>query len=80
MNTAAQTDVNTLSFEQALDELEKIVKELESGQPSLDNAISFYERGTALKKHCEKTLNEAKMKIDRINFKEDGTATLEEEQ
>jgi exodeoxyribonuclease VII small subunit len=47
-----KTDISTLSFEDALAALEAIVRNLESGQQKLEDAISAYERGAALKKHC----------------------------
>ena len=52
-------DVAALSFEAALEELESIVKGLESGQSKLDDAIAAYERGSLLKVHCEAKLREA---------------------
>lgn len=63
-----QADVSKLSFEVALKELEDIVKTLESGQGTLDEAIGAYERGTALKLHCEAKLKEAKERVDKITL------------
>ena len=54
------------SFEDALDELEEIVRELESGEVKLDEAVKHYERGALLKRHCENKLADAKMKIEKI--------------
>ena len=68
----AAADVSALSFEQALSELEALVKRLEQGEGSLDDAIADYERGTALKKHCEAKLKEAKAKIDKIVMEDGG--------
>ncbi|WP_421999695.1 exodeoxyribonuclease VII small subunit [Reyranella sp.] len=65
-------DIAGLSFEDALKELEGIVKQLEQGQVKLDEAISAYERGALLKKHCELKLAEAKMKVEKIVFSSDG--------
>jgi exodeoxyribonuclease VII small subunit len=65
-------DVTTLSFEEALAELEKIVARLESGQGSLDDAIKAYERGSDLKKHCQKKLDEARMKVEKIRLPDGG--------
>lgn len=62
-----------LSFEQALSELEAIVRELEGGQGDLDAAISQYERGTALKKHCMDKLQAARMKVEKIMQQPDGS-------
>jgi exodeoxyribonuclease VII small subunit len=67
--------VEALNFEEALAELEQIVGRLESGQGSLDDAIKAYERGSDLKKHCQKKLDEARMKVEKIRLPEaDGAA------
>jgi len=74
------TDTNTiekLSFEGAMGELEKIVRDLESGQAKLDESITSYESGTALKNHCEKLLKEAQLKIEKISLQPDGTHKTE---
>ncbi len=59
-------DIASMSFEDALAELEKIVGELEKGKVKLNDAIGAYERGAALKRHCEAKLSEAKAKVDKI--------------
>ncbi len=59
-------DIAGLSFEQALGELEKIVAELESGQAPLERSIEMYERGAALKAHCEKRLEAARLRVEKI--------------
>jgi len=59
--------VDSLSFEEALDELKRIVESLESGQGKLDAAIAAYERGAKLKAHCEAKLKEAQLKIERVS-------------
>jgi len=64
MTTA--TDIAALSFEQALAELEKIVAELESGQAPLERSIEVYERGAALKSHCEAKLEAARLRVEKI--------------
>lgn len=74
---AAAKDIAALSFEDALRELEGIVQQLERGQIKLDEAIAAYERGAALKKHCEAKLAEAKAKVDRIVVAVDGTVSSE---
>jgi exodeoxyribonuclease VII small subunit len=74
---APGADVPPLSFEQALAELEKIVQDLERGQLDLEAAIRAYERGTALKEHCERKLKEAKLRVDRITLGPDGSARSE---
>jgi exodeoxyribonuclease VII small subunit len=66
-------DIAAMSFEDALAELERIVRQLEDGRGRLDEAIGSYERGTALKRHCEAKLREAQAKVDRITVAADGT-------
>jgi len=73
----AASDVATMSFELALAELERIVQDLERGQLDLEAAIQAYERGTALKEHCERKLKEAKLRVDRITLGPDGSARSE---
>ncbi len=68
-------DIAAKSFEQALAELEEIVRQLESGKGDLDEAITAYERGAALKRHCESKLTEAQRRVDRISFSPDGNVT-----
>jgi exodeoxyribonuclease VII small subunit len=65
-NDNPANDVSALSFEQAMKELEDIVRRLESGQVKLDEAVSAYERGAALRKHCEEKLTEARTKVEKI--------------
>jgi len=77
MADAIPEDIRTLGFEDALKELEEIVRALESGDGKLDDAISSYERGAALKKHCEGKLAEARNRIERISFADDNAATTE---
>lgn len=67
-------DVSKLSFEQALDELEKIVNSLERGDVALDESIKIYEQGEALKKHCATLLQAAEDKVEKIRVGADGTA------
>jgi exodeoxyribonuclease VII small subunit len=67
------SDIAAMSFEAALDELEKIVKRLETGQSTLDEAIGSYQRGAALKKHCEIKLREAQEKVEKIVVGPDGS-------
>lgn len=68
-------DVAAMSFEDALAELEQIVRRLEDGKSRLDDAIASYERGAALKRHCEAKLREAQMKIEKISLGSDGAAS-----
>lgn len=59
-------DIAALSFEQALAELEGIVARLESGQAPLEQSIEMYERGALLKAHCEKKLEAARLRVEKI--------------
>jgi exodeoxyribonuclease VII small subunit len=68
-------DVASMSFEDALAELEQIVRRLEAGQVRLDDAILCYGRGTQLKRHCEQKLNEAQQRVDRIVVGPDGAVS-----
>jgi exodeoxyribonuclease VII small subunit len=74
-----QTDISALSFEDALAALEAIVRNLESGQQKLEDAISAYERGAALKKHCEAKLAEAEARVQAIVARADGSLALKSE-
>jgi len=75
--TTLPADIAAMSFEDALAELEGIVRRLEGGQVKLDDAIQSYERGAQLKRHCEKKLNEAQQRVDRIVIGPDGGVTVE---
>jgi exodeoxyribonuclease VII small subunit len=66
MNKKSSKDIEKLPFEESLKELETIVRELEAGGQDLDSSIEYYTRGTALKKHCEAKLSEAKLKVEKI--------------
>ena len=59
-----------ITFEEAMNELESLVNTLDKGDISLDQAIAAYDRGAKLKDHCEKKLNEAKMKVETIQLSE----------
>lgn len=72
-----QAAVETLSFEDALVELENIVRSLESGDAPLDSSIAAYERGVKLKTHCENKLRDAQAKIEKISVQADGTITTQ---
>lgn len=58
--------IEKMTFEEALSELETIVKKIDTGQESLSEAVSSFERGVVLKNHCEKMLKEAKLKIEKV--------------
>ena len=70
-------EIETLSFEQALSELELIVARLESGQAPLEDSIRMYERGAALKAHCEKRLEAARLRVEKIVMGADGAPGAE---
>lgn len=65
-------DVNALTFEQALAELERIVAQLERGDVALEDSIRMYERGAFLKAHCESKLRDAQLKVEQIVLGPDG--------
>ena len=71
-DTSPETDLNALTFEQALSELEAIVEQLEGGAVSLDKAIDAYSRGMVLKQHCQARLEEARLKVEQIKLPETG--------
>ena len=71
MTTASDTlaaEIKTLSFEQALKQLEEIVQKLEKGQVDLEDSIAIYERGEALKTRCSSLLKEAEARIEKIRL------------
>jgi exodeoxyribonuclease VII small subunit len=70
-----ETDIAKLPFEQALAELEDIVKALERGDVPLEKSISLYERGDALKKHCDKLLKAAEARVEKITTDASGKPT-----
>lgn len=70
-------EISSMSFEDALAELEQIVRRLEAGQVKLDEAILSYERGALLKQHCERKLNEAQQRVERIVIGADGAISTE---
>lgn len=74
---AKDQGLSDLSFEQALSELEKIVRALETGSADLKSSIDAYERGMSLKKLCEAKLKEAESRIEKITLA-DGKVTTEE--
>ncbi len=69
---SAQKDIAGKSFEVAMRELEEIVSKIESGNAPLEEAITLYERGAALKAHCEAKLKAAREKVDKIMLDETG--------
>ena len=73
----SNNDLEKLTFEKAMKELEELVDSLDKGDVSLDEAIAAYDRGSQLKDYCEKKLQEAKMKVDIIQSS-DNTDTIPE--
>jgi exodeoxyribonuclease VII small subunit len=73
--TEAPADIAKLPFEAALAELEAIVEKLEKGAVALEESITIYERGEALKAHCDKLLRNAEMRIEKITLGADGKPT-----
>ena len=67
------SSIETMSFEEAIEELELIVRCLEEGKTNLDEAISAYERGAALRAHCDKKLKDARLRVEQIVVNADGT-------
>ena len=70
--TSLDKPENTLSFEDALSELEAIVEKLEGGAVDLDMAIDAYARGMSLKQHCQARLEEARLRVEQIKLPENG--------
>ncbi len=75
MTMAKKTELDGVSFEKALAELEAIVQKLESGSVDLEESITLYERGAALKAHCEAKLKSAQERIEKIVVTGDGVKT-----
>lgn len=71
-------NIEDMTFEEALRELEQIVKRIDSGSETLEASIEAFEFGTKLKTHCEDKLKEAKLKIEKIIQKSDGSISTEE--
>ena len=70
--TQSAADIAKMPFEAALAELESIVDKLEKGAVALEDSIKLYERGEALKKHCDDLLKNAEMRIEKIALGADG--------
>jgi exodeoxyribonuclease VII small subunit len=69
------TDVKKLSFEKALAELEQIVQKLERGDVALEESVTIYERGEALKRRCEELLRQAEARVEKITLDAAGKPT-----
>lgn len=72
MNQPLDPTISSLTFEAALEELGRIVRQLEEGQVALDAAITLYERATLLKAHCDARLRDAEARIERIRLSANG--------
>ena len=70
--TQSAADIAKMPFEAALAELESIVDKLEKGAVALEDSIKLYERGEALKAHCDQLLKNAEMRIEKIALSADG--------
>jgi exodeoxyribonuclease VII small subunit len=70
--------IEKMSFEEALAELEEIVKKIDTGEENLADAVDSFEKGVILKNHCEKMLKDARLKIEKITRSETGEITLTE--
>jgi exodeoxyribonuclease VII small subunit len=70
--TSPTDDIKSMSFEQALAALDEIVDNLERGDVPLEQSISIYERGEALKKHCDTLLKAAEDRVEKIRLSRDG--------
>ena len=80
MAETPNTDVKKLSFEKALAELEQIVQKLERGDVALEESVTIYERGRALKRRCEELLRQAEARVEKITLdagKPTGTEPLD---
>ena len=71
------TEISAMSFEEAMAELEQIVQRLEQGRTPLEEAIAAYERGAALKRHCEDKLRLAQEKVEKIALDRSGAPVVE---
>ena len=77
LSKSAKSEIAKMSFEEALSELDRIVSQLESGQAGLEESIEIYERGAALKNHCEEKLKAAQAKIEKIVVSPNGQIATE---
>jgi exodeoxyribonuclease VII small subunit len=77
VESAPSPEIASLSFEEALAELEQIVRRLETGSAKLEEAIGAYERGALLKRHCEAKLREAQSRVEKIVLNADGSVGVE---
>jgi exodeoxyribonuclease VII small subunit len=76
MSEVSLKNVSNLSFEEAMKEFEQLVRHLEEGRTTLDQTMTSYERGIALKNHCEALLRNAKTRVDTITLNGEGEVSL----
>ena len=69
------TDIATLPFERAIEELESIVRRLEEGKVPLEESVAIYERGEALKRRCEELLAQAEARVNKLVLDASGKPT-----
>ncbi len=72
MADTTETPIKELSFEDAIKQLEQIVSRLERGEVALAESVAIYERGAALKAHCEALLREAEARVEKIRLGDNG--------
>ncbi len=72
-DTVVSKDIAKMSYEEALSELEDIVRKLENGDVPLEESITIYERGDKLRAHCNKLLTSAEKKVEKIRLSSNGT-------
>jgi exodeoxyribonuclease VII small subunit len=72
MADTSKADVKKLTFEQAIEELERIVSQLEGGKVPLEESVAIYERGEALKRRCEELLRQAEARVEKITLDASG--------
>jgi exodeoxyribonuclease VII small subunit len=75
MADITNADIERLSFETALAELESIVQKLERGDVALEESVTIYERGEALKRRCEELLRQAEARVEKITLDAAGKPT-----
>jgi exodeoxyribonuclease VII small subunit len=75
MAETSNADVKKMPFEQAIEELERIVRDLEGGKVPLEKSVTLYERGEALKKRCDELLRQAEARVEKITLDANGKPT-----
>jgi exodeoxyribonuclease VII small subunit len=73
----SDTNIDDMSFEEALSALEAVVRDLEGGQVPLEKSIDLYERGEALRKHCEGRLSAADLRVEKIVAADGSTEVMQ---